>query len=233
MSRNSSLFPRLDRTLADEVAYLLTDERIGDRCRILQCAPDPTVKARLRVRFEELNARLLPARPADIAQRVAQMFLGFGSKPDDAKAVAAQYVLTLRHMPLWAIGHACERFETGTVTEAECPKWNASYVPSTAQLCRVAEKAIAKFSQEMRDINDCSQAMCPTFRTKKSMRGCRKAGPSCRKHSSGTHGRARVSGGPPSEMEYRRLGTHALPHSRSRFAKPTRWQRLLGLRCQS
>jgi hypothetical protein len=157
-SRSTELAPiRRDRTLENDIDYLLTDERIGDRRRVLREAPSPALKERLYVRCEQLKAALLPARQSDVAQLIGQLFLGFGSAradADDAQAVTAQYCIALGGLPLWAIREACRKFARGSVTEAECPKWNRSFAPSSAQLSTLANAIASPLYKEIRKIDD-------------------------------------------------------------------------------
>jgi hypothetical protein len=157
-SRSTELAPiRRDRTLENDIDYLLTNDRTPDRRRVLREAPSPALKERLYVRCEQLKAALLPARQSDVAQLIGQLFLGFGSaraNVDDAQAVTAQYCIALAGLPLWAIREACRKFASGNVTAWECPHWNRSFAPSSAQLSTLANAIASPLYEEARKIDD-------------------------------------------------------------------------------
>ena len=160
-----------DRALSDAVDTLLTGDKDRDGRCILAFEPDTSLRSRLQIRLMELQAALLPARPADLAPAVAQMLLGFGSArgSEDAEAIVAQYVTALAHLPLWAVQQACLHFARGSVTKAECPDWKPAYAPSTAQLCRLAEGLVYELWREERRITDVLNGI-PRYRPSKEER---------------------------------------------------------------
>lgn len=101
-----------------------------------------TVESRLRA----LAGPLAPAKRGEIAAAVRETFAGFLALEGDAgaAAVVAQYVVTLKGLPLFAIRRACLRFAQGYVTAEELGEKTISNRgrPNTAQLRIVAEAVV-------------------------------------------------------------------------------------------
>ena len=105
-------------------------------------------------RMHQLAGPLAPAADGKIKAAINQMFLGLGGSAtgDDMEAAAmlAQYVATMRGLPLFAIKQACGRFARGEVTADEVGEERIikGIRPSTAYLRIVAEKIARRYWDE-------------------------------------------------------------------------------------
>lgn len=108
----------------------------------------------IQKRLRTLAGPLEPAKDGKIRSAVLQMFSGLGGQKvasdEEGAAIVAQYVVTLRGLPLFAIRQACLRFARGEVTAAELGEDTIikGIRPATAYLRIVAEKVVRPYWDE-------------------------------------------------------------------------------------
>lgn len=119
----------------------------------------------LKARGAALMPYLRTADKKEIKDCIARCFQGFSFAPtaEEAKAIAAQYILVLQDFPLWVIEQACMRFARGEVRPEEvgAKTLDLREKPTTAQLKMIAEDIAQPVSAEARRIQLVLNAPAP------------------------------------------------------------------------
>lgn len=156
--RLTDLYPvTTDRRVAAITQNVLTWERDIDGKYFLSRELTYEEREFLRERRKMLAEALVRAQDKEIRKSVSQMLAGFLVGKDipeeNAKATIAQYIVTLRGLPLWAIERACQKFSRGEITIDVIEGVNRAYGPSTAQLYQVASGLVGEFYKELQEVD--------------------------------------------------------------------------------
>ena len=120
----------------------------------------------LNRRAQELGEHLKPAHHQKIRALVSQMLAGFNKAADgeDAKAIVAQYIVVLQHLPVWAIERACLKFSRGDGIDG-IDGIERSIIqtrgPTTAQLYQVARKIAEEWYGELHNVRNALNGFVP------------------------------------------------------------------------
>lgn len=120
----------------------------------------------LNRRGRELGEHLQPAHHQKIRALVSQMLSGFNKAAgvEDAKAVVAQYIVVLQHLPAWAIERACLKFSRGETIDG-IDGIERSIIqtrgPTTAQLYQVARKIAEEWFAELHNVRSALNGFVP------------------------------------------------------------------------
>ena len=120
----------------------------------------------LNRRAQELGEHLKPAHHPKIRALVSQMLAGFNKAAggEDAKAIVAQYIVVLQHLPVWAIERACLKFSRGDPIDG-IDGIERSIIqtrgPTTAQLYQVARKIAEEWYGELHNVRNALNGFVP------------------------------------------------------------------------
>lgn len=160
----NSLYPiSIDRRTAALAASLLVERETGaDGIPLLPALPSPAQREQLTRRSRELATHMMPGKDTAMALVLSEMFISLGAAGDEAQANkrTTQYVVVLRHLPLWCVKRACARFSRGDVSAEELGErsFSRGFAPSTAHLHMVAAKIAQPFRDEQADIREVLRA---------------------------------------------------------------------------
>lgn len=142
----------LDQRLYVALGTLDTGRREGGTM-ILTEKLSPELRALFVARNRDLHHWLEPGSKSEISKAISAMILGLNvygqaMTEREAAAVLSQYVKVIQKMPVWAVLLACNKFETGNVTEDECATWDRSRRPTTAEVYKVVESIVRPWHAE-------------------------------------------------------------------------------------
>ena len=86
-------------------------------------------------------------------QKLMDMFPLGNMTQQTAANRAEGYLISLEHLPSWAVGKACERW-----LRAEAGEQNYSFAPTAPQLCGIAKEVLAGFRARRRRIEHLLEA---------------------------------------------------------------------------
>ena len=108
-----------------------------------QSLPSNDERNALAVRRAQLQAAIGGTSKAEIAARIARLFLRFPSARADAEATTAAYATDLMNYPLWAI-------DRGIMKAIET--WKSAFAPSSPELRAMVAAEAKPFTEELRDL---------------------------------------------------------------------------------